>query len=318
MRLAPLGLGTAPIADLYRHLPESVAGATVSRSVELGVSYIDTAPSYGAGLAERRLATMLPSIPREQFVLSTKTGWLLRPSGRGADRDGMYPAAGGLTPVADMSAGGIRRSLEESIERLGVERVDILYLHDPDDFGDEAVSSALPALLKMRDEGLVTAVGAGMNQAAMLDQFVGKFGIDIVLLAGRYTLLDHSGLASLLPHCQERGVGVVIGGAFNSGILADPRPGAPFDYRAAPSNLIEKAQAMARICARHGVPLTAAALQFPFGHPAVVSVLQGAENPAQLEANLAAFRTDIPGACWEDLQLSGLLSPEVPIPRWHS
>jgi D-threo-aldose 1-dehydrogenase len=296
-------------------VPDSVARETIVRALELGVGYIDTAPLYGAGLAEQRLGTVLPAVPREQFVLSTKTGWLLRPSGA-RPADGGPPAASEpVAAVPDMSASGIRRSLEESLERLGLRHVDILYLHDPDDFADEAVSSALPALLKLRDDGLVTAVGAGMNQAEMLDRFVRDFDLDVVLLAGRYTLLDQSGLTSLLPRCHARGVGVVIGGAFNSGILADPRPGAPFNYRPAAQPLVEKAQAMAAICTRHCVPLSAAALQFPMGHPAVAAVLQGPEDRAQLEANVAAFTTAIPDACWAELQTTGLLPRQAPVPR---
>lgn len=318
LELPPLALGTAPIANLYGQVPDSVARETIGRALELGVDYIDTAPLYGAGLAEKRLGTVLPTVPREQFVLSTKTGWLLRPSGA-RPADGSPPGASEpVAAVPDMSASGIRRSLEESLERLGLRHVDILYLHDPDDFADEAVSSALPALLKLRDDGLVTAVGAGMNQAEMLDRFVRDFDLDVVLLAGRYTLLDQSGLTSLLPRCQERGVGVVIGGAFNSGILADPRPGARFNYRPAAQALVEKAQAMAATCARHGVPLSAAALQFPMGHPAVVAVLQGPEDRAQLEANVAAFTTAIPNQCWAELQKTGLLRRQVAVPRWDT
>jgi D-threo-aldose 1-dehydrogenase len=253
-------------------------------------------------------------------VLSTKAGWLLRPSPSGTRPTDGGPAGASepVTAVPDMTASGIRRSLEESLERLGLERVDILYLHDPDDFENEAVSSALPTLLKLRDEGLITAVGAGMNQVEMLDRFVREFDLDVVLLAGRYTLLDQSGLDSLLPRCHARGVGVVIGGAFNSGILADPRPGAPFNYRPAPQPLVEKAQAIAAICARHDVPLSAAALQFPMGHPAVVAVLQGPEDRAQLEANVAAFTTAIPDKCWAELQTAGLLPGQVPVPLWNT
>jgi len=208
----------------------------------------------------------------------------------------------------------MRRSLEDSLERMELDRIDVLYLHDPDDFEGEALSSALPALVRMREEGLVGAVGAGMNQAEMLTRFVREIDVDVVLCAGRYTLLDQRGLSDLLPACVERGVSVMLGGAFNSGLLANPRPGATFDYTAAPSDLVAKARALQEVCQRHDVPLTAAALQFPLAHPAVIAVLTGPRNLEETIQNIEAFQLDLPEELWADFRSSGLVPEDVPLP----
>lgn len=313
VRLPALGMGTAPIADLYGPVPEAQATEVVRRGLELGVHYFDTAPLYGAGLGEQRLGAALADTSRDRFLISTKVGWLLRDPGEEPDPSD-EPTPTGLVPRVDMSASGIRQSLEESLQRLRVDHVDVALLHDPDDCEEQARATALPALLELRREGVVQAVGVGMNDADMLDRFVRDFEIDVVLLAGRYSLLDQAGLRSLLPRCLDRGVGVIVGGVFNSGILADPREGAPFDYRPAAPELVDTARAMAAVCRRHGVPLTAAALQFPLGHPAVVTVLQGPVNRRELEANAGDFLVDVPEECWLDLRREGLLPPDVPVP----
>jgi D-threo-aldose 1-dehydrogenase len=248
-------------------------------------------------------------------VLATKVGRLLRPSGSGRSGGQDFWGEGtGLDPVFDFSATATRRSLEESLERLGLGRVDVLHVHDPDEHHREAVEGALPELVRMRAEGTIGAVSAGMNQAPLLAALVREVDLDCVLLAGRYTLLDQSGLGELLPACVERGVAVLAGGVFNSGLLADPRPGARFDYRPADAATLARALALQEVCARHGVPLAAAALQFPLGHPAVATVVVGARSPAEIAADVDLFDLEIPGALWADLKRSGLLPEEVPTP----
>jgi D-threo-aldose 1-dehydrogenase len=303
-------MGTAAIGRLYEDVPEAEARETIALALGSGISYFDTAPLYGAGLAERRLGAALAGTVRDSFIVSTKVGRLVRPAGPGCGGQ----AGAALTIEPDLTEPGIRRSLEESLDRLGLDRVDIAYLHDPDDYGPDAWRSGLPTLLSLRDEGVVRAVGVGMNQAEMLAEFVRDFDIDLVLLAGRYTLLDQSGLATLLPRCAERHVGVVIGGVFNSGVLADPGARAYFNYRPAPPELVEKARSMAAVCERHHVSLRAVALKFPFGHPAVVSVLQGASNRKELRENVADFSAQVPAACWHELRSEGLIPPGVPLP----
>jgi len=208
----------------------------------------------------------------------------------------------------------VRRSLEESLARLGLDRVDILLLHDPDDHEREAYDQAFPALAELRDQGVVGAVGAGMNQAEMLTRFVRDLELDLVLVAGRYSLLDQRALAELLPTCAARGTAVVIGGVFNSGLLADPRPGATFDYAPAPPELVARAVRLGEVCARHGVPLRDAALAFPFGHPAVTSVLVGARTPGEVEDAVASFGRPVPSDLWAELAATGLLPEHVPTP----
>jgi D-threo-aldose 1-dehydrogenase len=310
-----LALGAAPLGNLYEPLEDEQAYATVRRGLECGLRYLDTAPHYGLGVSERRLGAVLRAVPRNSYLLSTKAGRLLRertPGERPPDEG--YVAGPPLKRVWDFSADGIRRSLEESLERLGLDRVDLLYLHDPDEFESQVVQTAYPALARLRAEGLVRAIGVGMNQSAMLARFAARLDLDAVLLAGRYTLLEQGALEDLLPACAQRGVAVVIGGALNSGLLADPRPGARYDYAAAPEALVGRAQAIAEVCARHEVPLLAAALQFPLGHPAVACVLVGARSPAEVSANADAFAVPIPDELWRELRESGLLAPEVPVP----
>ena len=315
LRVSALALGTAPLGNLYAPVAEEDAAATVGSALEAGLTYVDTAPHYGLGLAERRLGRLLAGVPRDRFVVSTKVGRLVRPlaPGETADPEG-FADSPPARRVWDLSGDGVRRSLEESLERLGLDRVDILLLHDPDDHEREAYEQALPALIGLRDQGVVTAIGAGMNQAEMLTRFVRDLDIDVVLVAGRYSLLDQRALAELLPTCAARGTAVVVGGVFNSGLLADPRPGATFDYAPAPPELVDRAARLAEVCARHGTPLRAAALAFPFGHPAVTSVLVGARSAAEVQDAVACFEWPVPGELWADLVATGLLPDHVPTP----
>jgi D-threo-aldose 1-dehydrogenase len=315
LRVSALALGTAPLGNLFAPVAEEDAAATVRSALAAGLTYVDTAPHYGLGLAERRLGRLLAGRPRDSFVLSTKVGRLVRPltQGETAEPEGFTD-----TPPAkrvwDFSGDGVRRSLEESLERLSLDRVDIVLVHDPDDHEREASGQAFPALAELRDQGVVTAIGAGMNQAEMLTRFVRDLDLDVVLVAGRYSLLDQRALAELLPTCAARGTAVVVGGVFNSGLLADPRPGATFDYAPAAPELVDRAARLAEVCARHETPLRAAALAFPFGHPAVTSVLVGARTAAEVEDAVACFQRPVPDALWADLVTSGLLPDHVPVP----
>ncbi len=300
-----LGLGLAPIGGLYSPVSPSQARATVERAWQLGIRYFDVAPLYGNGLSERRAGPVLAAKPRDAFALSTKVGRLLR--GGGSDRQSIWAEPGDGTPVFDFSSSGVRTSYAESLRRMGLDRADILHLHDPDEHFSQAVDAALPALAELRREGRVGAVSAGMNQARMLADLVRTGSLDCVLEAGRYTLLDQSAEDELLPLCEKRGVSVIAAGVFNSGLLADPKPGASFDYAPAAASMVERALAGEEICRRHGVPLRAAAIQFPLRHPAVTSVLVGARSPAEVEDAVRMASHPIPPRLWSDLRAAGLI-----------
>lgn len=295
-----LGLGLAPLGGLYTAVGDARAHATVERGWQLGVRYFDVAPLYGNGLAETRAGAVLAGKPPGGFTLSTKVGRLLRPSG--GDGQEFWAEPTGLTPVFDFSAEGVLASYSESLARLGLPRADLLHLHDPDEHYDQAVAEALPALARLRAEGRIGAVSVGMNQAPMLADFVRTGLLDAVLLAGRWTLLDRTGADELLPLCAAEGVPVIAAGVFNSGLLADPRPGAPYDYAPARAPLVERALALRDVCARHGVPLRAAAIQFPLTHPAVCCVLAGVRSPAEVDDAVRMASLPIPAALWRDLE----------------
>ena len=308
-----LGLGTAPLAGLFEEVPEDKALAVIERSWEHGIRFYDTAPLYGHGLAELRVGRVLRERPRGEFVLASKVGRLLRadaPPEPGQAFRGTPP----VNPVFDFSYDGVMRSVDESLERLGLERIDILHIHDPDDHYDQALDGAYRALDQLRHDGVIRAVGAGMNQAEMLVRFAREANFDCFLLAGRYTLLDQVALKELLPVCVDRGVAIIAGGVYNSGILADPKPGAHYNYAVAPAELIERAQRIGAVCARHGVPIKAAAVQFPLGHPAVTCVVVGCRSVAQLDESLAMFEFEIPSAMWQELKHERLIAPESPTP----
>jgi D-threo-aldose 1-dehydrogenase len=308
-----LGLGTAPLGGLFRAVSEEDAQATIERAYQLGLRLFDTAPLYGHGLAERRLGGALATKPRSDFTLSTKVGRLLRPDAP-PEPGQNFKGAPPLNPVFDFSYDGVLRSLEESRSRLGLDRVDIALIHDPDQHFEEALHGAYRALDQLRREGTVKAVGAGMNQAEMPARFARAADVDCFLLAGRYTLLDQVGLRELLPLCQEKGIAIIAGGVYNSGILADPAPGATYNYAPAPPQLIARAQRIEAVCRRHNVPLKAAAIQFPLGHPAVACVVIGARSTAEIEENVAMFRHPVPPDLWAELAAENLLPPEAPTP----
>jgi D-threo-aldose 1-dehydrogenase len=294
-----LGLGLAPIGGMYSPVGDEQSRATVQRAWELGIRYFDVAPLYGNGLAERRAGSVLAGKPRDEFVLSTKVGRLLRPGG--SDTQEIWTEPTDVTPVYDFSAAGVLTSYAESLDRLGLDRADILHLHDPDDHLPEAIGAALPALAELRAQGRIRAISAGMNQPKPMAELVRTGLLDCVLLAGRYTLLDRSGAAELLPLCLERGVSVIAAGVYNSGLLADPVSGAAFDYAPAPPSLVSRARELRALCERHGVPLRAAALQFPLTHPAVSCVVVGARSPEEVEDAVRMAEVPIPDALWREL-----------------
>lgn len=285
----------------------------VEGALELGLRLFDTAPLYGFGLAERRVGRVLRAAAREDYVLSTKVGRLLRPDAE-PDPAQPYRGAPAVNPVFDFGYEATLRSFDESLQRLGLDRVDIVHVHDPDQHYEAALSGAYRALDRLRSEGVIGAVGAGMNQAEMLARFAREAEFDCFLVAGRYTLLDQVALAELLPVCQERGIAVIAGGVFNSGILANPGPGAMFDYAPAPPDLIGRAGRIGEVCARWGVPLKAAAVQFPLGHPAVASVLVGCRSVEELDEDVRMFAHPVPPGLWDELKHDGLLAAGAPVP----
>jgi D-threo-aldose 1-dehydrogenase len=326
LRLTRLGMGLASIGGLFSPVTDDEALATIDRAWELGIRTFDVAPLYGYGLAERRLGRALAGRDRDDFVLSTKVGRLVRsaedlPPGADIDRqalgdreDAFYARSEPVRVVFDYSADGIRRSIEESLERLGLGRIDIALIHDPDDHWEQAIDEAWPALARMREEGMVRAVGAGMNQSAMLARFAREGDFDVFLVAGRYTLLDQVALTDLLPICEEREIGVMVGGVMNSGVLADPRPGTHFNYLPAPAHIVERARRVAAVCERHGVRVRDAAIQFPLAHPAVRSLIAGVRRIDHLDEYPTAMRAVIPAGLWDDLRAERLLSEDAPVP----
>lgn len=318
LSLSELSLGCAQLGNLHREVSDADARGIVDAAWELGVRYFDTAPHYGLGLSERRLGSALAMRPREAYVLSSKVGRLLEPvdAVEGYDDQG-YVVPATHRRVWDFSRDGIRRSLEESLERLGLDRLDIVYLHDPDDHWADVLEGGYPALDELRAEGVVSAIGAGMNQTAMLADLVRHTDVDVVMLAGRYTLVEQDSLDELLPLCADRGVAIVAAGVFNSGLLARPHPPphAKYDYADAPPELLERARALARVCERYGTTLPAAALAFPLAHPAVVSVCVGARSAEQIRRNAALYREAIVPDLWSELKAEGLLRDDAPVPQ---
>ena len=312
LRVTRLGLGgvalsgAPPSTDPHRPSAEQEAIGLIRRSLDLGVTYLDTAPMYGVGESERRYGQALRGVPRDRYVLSTKVGRVLRPD----------PAGSGKTTWAfDFSRDGARASFTSSLERLGLERVDIVFVHDPDDHYRDALAGAYPVLTELRAEGRIRAIGAGMNQWQMELAFAREGASDCFLLAGRYTLLDQTALAEFLPYCVEHRISVVAGGPYNSGILAvGPRSGATFNYRAATPEMMDKAARIAQVCERHQVPLRAAALQFILAHPAIASVIPGARSVEEVEENVELVETPIPAALWADLKDRGLIDANAPTP----
>ncbi|MBM3828749.1 MAG: aldo/keto reductase [Actinobacteria bacterium] len=300
-RVTALGLGCAPLGNLYRAIDDESATAVVDAAWEAGIRFFDTAPLYGNGLSERRVGAALARRPRKDFVLCTKVGRLLQSPEAGAHVDTIFADAPRLEPVYAYSRDSVLRSIEESLSRLGLDHIDVVHVHDPDNHEQEALTGAFPTLIELREQGVISAVGCGMNQWQMLDRFVQRVDLDCILLAGRYTLLDRSGADVLLPRCVEREVGVVIGGVFNSGLLADPIVNSTFDYGPAPESIRDKARGLAGVCSARGVSIVAAAVQFALRHEAVSSVVVGAQTVAELEIDVGAAVAPLPADLWVDL-----------------
>lgn len=320
-----LGFGTAPLGNLYRAIPDKDAQDILTASWDAGVRYYDTAPLYGLGLSETRLNPLLRGKDRDSYVLSTKIGRILKAT-RPDQRDGFgkwfdVPAR---REVYDYTYDGVLRSVEFSLERLGIDRIDILFAHDLDIFNhgtqdvldaklNEFMNGGYKALLSLRDEGTIKAFGAGVNEWQPCQWMAERGDFDIFLLAGRYTLLEQDALTSFLPLCETRNIGVVIGGPYNSGILATgPRPGAYYNYDPAPEDVLERVRGIQAICHRHGVRLVDAAFQFPLRHPSVLSVIPGGQGVSEMESNLKAESADIPEALWDELKKEGLVRHDAP------
>ena len=327
LALTQVGAGSAPLGDLWERIPESRAEATLAAAWAGGVRYFDTAPWYGNTLAEHRLGHFLRQQRPGSFAVSTKVGRVYRRS-RGPDDRPVGPWAGGLPFVLrfDYTYDGVMRSYEDSLQRLGLARVDLLVIHDVDIgyHDDEAgiercfrqlEDSGLRALQELKSGGEISGYGAGINEGPMIGRFLERVDLDFLLVAMPYTLLDQAPLDDAFPRCAERGIGVVIGSPFASGILATgPIDGAKYDYAPAAPETLDKTRRIAEVCRRHGVPLAAAALQFPLGHPAVAAIIPGAVHPGEVEQNLAHLRTAIPADLWAELKAERLLHPAAPVP----
>ncbi len=297
VEVSTLGFGAAPIGNLFSAVDDQTAQSTIDAAWEGGIRYFDTAPHYGLGLSERRLGSALASRPRDEYVVSTKVGRLLvsNPTPNGSDLAAGFAVRDDLTREYDYTRDGVRRSLDESLARLGLDRVDIVYVHDPEQHMDTAISQAIPALVQLRDEGVVGAVGAGMNYVDPLLRFASETDIDVVMAAGRWTLLDRSA-APLLAACQQRSISVIAAAPFNSGLLAQtwPPDDAQYDYGPAPATILARARAAARICGAYGATLPHAAMQFPLHHPAVSAVVAGMRSTDQVAQDLTWAISSLP------------------------
>ena len=308
--VSDVGFGAAQLGNLNRATTDDESTSAVHAARAAGITYFDTAPHYGLGLSERRLGRALADTARDEIVISTKVGRLLVDSpetaGRQDDEGFVVPAS--VRREWDFSADGVKRSIEDSLTRLGTDRIDIVYLHDPDDHEEQATREALPALLDLRAQGVIRAVGAGMNQSAMPTRFIEAHDLDVVMLAGRLTLLDQTGLTDLMPLAARRGVAVVAAGVYNSGLLSSTEisPDAHFDYAPASSEMLARARRLAAICRSHGVDLPSAAVQYSLRHPAVVSAVIGMRTAAHVESSIDRRTTDIPDELWVELDAEGL------------
>ena len=311
--LTELGFGTAPLAGLFTPVSDEQAAATVDAAWEAGFRYFDTAPHYGLGLAERRLGAALAGRPRDEVVVSTKVGRLLVPNPGGEDRldDNGYAVPASVRRRFDFSRDGVLRSLEESLGRLGLDRVDIVYLHDPDEHWEAASTTGVDTLVELRDQGVIRAIGVGMNQSAMLTEFVRRTDIDLVLVAGRYSLLEQGALADLLPAAAERGVDVVAGGIYNSGLLGRPRPAedATYDYAPVPADIRARVVRLAEACEAAGTTLPVAATRFPLRNRQITSAVLGLRSPDEVAEAVRRATAPLPDGLWPALVGAGLLDP---------
>ncbi|MGB1893664.1 MAG: aldo/keto reductase [Candidatus Latescibacterota bacterium] len=327
LEVTRLGLGGTAFGNMYARLDETDAEAIVQAAYTEGIRYCDTAPLYGYGLSEARLGQGLLSVPRDDMVLSSKVGYMLVPRSEGQEDHTPFVDIPPLTSIFDYSREATLRSIEGSLERLQTDRLDIVLIHDPDesrsndpdwqpgDRGhfDEVMEGAYPALCKLREEGVIGAIGLGMNQWQMLADFARAGDFDCFLLAGRYTLLEQESLRELLPLCLEKDVRIIIGGPYNSGILATGAiDGAMYNYAPANDQLLGRVRQIEAVCARHEVPLKAAALQFPFGHEAVATTIPGARSAEEIQDNVRLIEHPIPDDFWAELKAESLIASETP------
>ncbi|HTU53062.1 MAG TPA: aldo/keto reductase [Acetobacteraceae bacterium] len=326
MAVPCLGLGGAPLGDLYERLPEDRALATIETAYQRGIRLFDTAPFYGYGLSEHRFGHVLRRQPRDSYVLSTKVGRYLVPTAPAEIDRGQWAGGLNMQPRFDYSYDGTMRALEQSFQRLGIERIDIALIHDVDVWTHgteaafeerfrEAAGGAYRALAELRAGGTIKAVGVGVNEIAAARRFVTETDIDALMLAGRYTLLEQDPLDELMPLLERKGVSILLAGPFNSGILATgPVAGAKYNYKPAPPAILEKTRRIEEICLRHSVTLAAAAIQFPLGHPVVAAIVPGAAHAGEVVANISLMSESIPADLWSELKHEGLLRKDAPLP----
>ena len=325
LTVTDMGFGAAPIGNFLKPISEEVSNALVERAWAAGMRYFDTAPLYGHGLSELRLGQALRWKRRDDFVVSSKVGRLLRPAPRTSIDFTPWVDAAPFTLHFDYSHDGAMRSLEDTLQRMAIERIDIAFIHDCDVFNHgpeqqkvyfkQAMEGSYKALLKMREQGVVKSIGFGVNEWQVCHEALKQGDFDSFLLAGRYTLLEQESLDSFLPLCVERGIGIVLGGPYNSGILASgPRPGAFYNYDPAPPEILDRVRRIQEVCQAHGVALIEAALRFPLGHPAVMSVIPGAQSADEVRRNAEIIGASIPPALWENLKSEGLLRADAPVP----
>lgn len=323
IELTSLGFGGTGIGNLYRRVSEDAAAATMNAAYIAGIRYFDTAPLYGHGLSEHRIGADLRRFPTQDIVLSSKVGWRLVPARGRETGAGHFIDAPPFCRIEDYSYDGVMRSFEDSLQRLGVDRIPILFLHDVDrrNMGERyrevfrtAMAGAYKAMLSLREQRAVDAIGVGVNEWQACEDFVRAGDFNGCLLAGRYTLLDQESLDSLLPLCKQRGVGIVLGGPYNSGILATGAlDGAFYNYTPASPEIMRRVQCLEAVCKRYGVPLKAVALQFPLHHPVITSVIPGVGDPAEVEENVRLLHIDIPLDLWQEMKAENLIRSDAEI-----
>jgi D-threo-aldose 1-dehydrogenase len=317
LRVGPMAFGGAPLGNLGTAVSDTDALGALEAAWQSGIRYFDTAPHYGLGLSEERFGAGLAGKRRDELIVSTKVGRLLAPnanSSPGTDAEGFAVPASSMR-VRDYTHDGVLRSLVSSLQRLHLDRIDVVFVHDADDYYRAALDGAFPALEELRSQGVIRSYGAGMNQSEMLADFVRNTDLDVVLLAGRYTLFEQGALDELLPLCERRGVSVVAGGVFNSGLLATDRPGprATYNYAPASADVLARANRIADVCERHGVLLPAVAVQFVLSHPAIATACLGARSAAEVERNTKLLDVHVPDELWSELKDEGWLRPDAPL-----
>ncbi len=313
--LTRLGLGGTAVGGLFRENTDDQGASAVSAAYDLGIRYFDTAPFYGAGASERRFGLGLRDVDRSSYVLSTKAGRLLHASAPGEGRPPNFEHSEPFRAEFDFSGDAIRRSVEDSLERMGLDRIDILYVHDPQGHWQQALDESYPAMDRLRSEGTVRAIGAGVNFSEICYLLLRAADFDCFLLAGRYSLMEQHPLAEFFPLCERKGTGIVIGGPYSSGILATgATEEAMYQYRPAPPDVREQVDRIEAVCRTYDVPMAAAALQFPLHHPVVASVIPGGRTPDEVRRNIEMMQVEIPASLWSDLKDQGLLHKDAPVP----